>query len=162
MKHLIKLGKTLHKQKTHKIILFKGWPPTFSQSDPPTPNTYANEVQTARDQITFPLACFLAVARRYWYFEYSWGWTEPNAGVLTYVPDSNPLQLDKTWYPQLLNHLGKPDGPATVSSSGYQYTRTFGHGSTMVTCDVQNWMNSSITGRLSQSRKPSSTPPAAR
>jgi hypothetical protein len=137
-----------------KIILFKGWPQTFSwQTLAKSPMTYAEQVKEARTQIIFPLACFLAVAQPYWYFDYSWGYAEPDAGVLTYQTDADggqeqPLALDPSWYPEFFKSLGAPTGPATKNSNGTQYSRQFAHAS--VTCDVGTPQNSSITWSSSQ------------
>lgn len=161
MNHLISLGN----ENLGKIILFKGWPQPFSQWTPLSTNTYSNEVTTARGEITFPLACFLAVAQPYWYFQYSWGYREPNAGVLTYFADpktgENTQKLDTGWYPEFFQLLGEPD-TTEPTVSGTQYTRTFAQKTTTVTRDVANPSLSSIAWSNSQSRRYNPTPPAAR
>ena len=137
-----------------KIILFKGWPQEFSwQTLPKSPMTCAEQVQAARKQIIFPLACFLVVAQPYWYFDYSWGYAEPDAGVLTYQTDADgnrkrPLALELSWYPEFFKNLGTPTAPATKNSNGTRYSRQFAHAS--VTCDIGTPQNSSITWSSSQ------------
>lgn len=132
-----------------KIILFKGWPQTFSMWSTPHNQimTYGQQVKSARRQITFPLACFLAVAQPYWYFDYSWGYAEPDAGVFTYYFDpktgKNNYRLDPHWYREFDRPLGPPTGKAKVSRNGYVYTRSFLHAK--VTCHVGEPKDSHIT-----------------
>ncbi len=96
-----------------KMIFVKGWP-EFTKTYPDTskyPPSYDEKVRHAREQITFPLAAFLAAAEPHCYFGYSWmyraqdGWLE--------------------WYPEYSKRLGPPQGPAR--QSGLRYTREFLH-----------------------------------
>jgi arylsulfatase B len=97
--------------KRGKIIVFKGWP-GFSWLDDVAKEKRRGELlEMARENITFPLACFLVAAQPYSYFCYSWGYRE----------DMGSLD----WYPEFDKPLGKPLDSATID--GYHYSREFEH-----------------------------------
>ena len=100
-----------------KITILKtfpgfNWTDSEKMSEP-----YEDLLQEARENITFPLACYLVVAEPYSYFNYSWGYS-PNFGTLE-------------WYDELDRPLGEPLGAAV--QDGWEYTREFEH--------VKVWVN---------------------
>jgi hypothetical protein len=113
-----------------KIVILKAWP-RFSFLMPPgaVPDDYPQRVAQARADITFPLAAFLAAARRHAYFAYSWGYHDLGidglgAGAMLYA-DYPPGPVDPAWYPELLRPLGEPlDDPRL---DGYVWARRFKH-----------------------------------
>jgi hypothetical protein len=99
-----------------KIICFKAWP-GFSMKDQEMMKRPHEELaKLAREQITFPLACYLVAAGRYSYFQYTWGW-EGNCGTFD-------------WYPEFDKPLGEPQGEAR--RDGWTYAREFEHASVSV------------------------------
>jgi len=119
-----------------KIVLFKAWPGFSFLDKAEIATPYEARVARARANILFPLACFLAAAQPYAYFQYSWSFAEPGGGNLIYRANG---QLDETWYPELLKPLGPPKGTAQIN--GYVVTREFRNAG--VSCDAQ-----SKTGRI--------------
>jgi hypothetical protein len=116
--------------KRGKVVLFKAWPDFvrrdaqwFHQTREKRP-AYQSLVEQARREITFPLACFLAVAQPHSYFQYSWGYAEPGDGNLIYRSERGD-QLDPQWYPELMRALGAPKGDAEVN--GFRFRRSFAH-----------------------------------
>jgi hypothetical protein len=138
--------------KRGKVVLFKAWP-DFVRTDKAWfgPNrtraqrpAYDKLVAQARQDIAFPLACFLVVAQRHSYFQYSWGYQEPGDGNLVYRPDG---KLDPQWYAELLRPLGAPKGDAQID--GYRFRRSFAHADVEV--DLQRrvgtirWANGQVS-----------------
>ncbi|MFZ5829438.1 MAG: putative glycoside hydrolase [Planctomycetota bacterium] len=92
-----------------KMAVLKGWPGfTWLDADMMR-RPHAELLQTAREQITFPLACFLVAAQPQTYFCYSWGYRETHG------------MLDR--YPEFERPLGAPKGPAVWK--GMTATREF-------------------------------------
>jgi len=57
-----------------QIVIMKGWP-GFNWTEKEIKGIpHEDLLQKARDNITYPLACFLVAAQPYSYFCYSWGW----------------------------------------------------------------------------------------
>jgi hypothetical protein len=113
-----------------KIVHFKAWP-GFTFLNPSVKNApYSLLAGAAKAAIEFPLACFLAIAERYSYFHYSWGYTNL-AGSYLLEPDMETV--DQAWYPELRRRLGAPLGDATLD--GYTFTRSFEYAN--VTVDVE-------------------------
>ena len=75
----------------------------------------------AREQITFPLACFLVAAGNHSYFQYSWGW------------DADCGTFD--WHPEFDKPLGPPRGEA--KRDGGSYAREFAHASVSVNLETK-------------------------
>ena len=103
--------------KRGKIVILKtfpgfNWTESEKMSEP-----YEDLIAEARENITFPLACFLVAAQPYSYFNYSWG----------YSPEYGTLE----WYEELDRPLGEPLGDAV--KDGWEYTREFEH--------VRVWVN---------------------
>lgn len=66
-------------------------------------------LRAAREDVTFPLACFLVGAGLNCYFCYSWGWTAQEGSL--------------DWYPEFDKPLGPPKGPAI--QEGWTFRREF-------------------------------------
>lgn len=125
-----------------KSVFLHGWP-TFDYSGTwDDTATYEQEVARARADIQFPLACFLAAAGEKHYFQYAWGWNrfaDRDHGVWIRTSEGAST-VDPTWYPELLQGLGAPSGPALVD--GAHWIRTFAHATVEVDLDAKT---SSIT-----------------
>lgn len=106
--------------KKAKMVIMKGWPGfDFTQReirDVP----YDVLLAQARENIMFPLACFLIAAQEHSYFCYTWGYRE------------NHGSLD--WYDEFDKPLGAPKEDA--KKSGWIYTRSFEHAEVWV--DLEN------------------------
>jgi hypothetical protein len=97
--------------KQGKIVVMKGWPGFNWTQEHIANKPYESLLKEARENITFPLACFLIAAQPYSYFCYSWGYRD------------NHGSLD--WYPEFDQPVGKPKGDAI--RNGWEYTREFKH-----------------------------------
>jgi len=103
--------------KDGKIVIFKGWPGFTWWSDPELmKKPHKEQYRVAKEQITFPLACFLVGAGENCYFCYSWGWLGKYG------------TFDR--YPEFDKPLGPPKGEAV--RKGWTYTREFAHASVFV------------------------------
>ena len=103
--------------KRGKIVVLKAFPGfNWTMSDKMS-EPYEDLLEEARENITFPLACFLVAAQPYSYFNYSWGYREGHGSL--------------DWYDELDRPLGKPLGDAV--QDGWEYTREFEH--------VKVWVN---------------------
>jgi hypothetical protein len=106
--------------KDGKIVIFKGWPGFTWWSDKKLmAKPHEEQYRVAREQITFPLACFLAGAESHCYFCYTWGWLGEYGTF--------------DWYPEFDKALGVPKGEA--KREGWKYTREFEHA--LVFVDVE-------------------------
>ena len=100
-----------------KVIILKTFPGfNWTQSEKMA-EPYEDLLEEARENITFPLACYLVAAQPYSYFNYSWGY-RASFGTLE-------------WYDELDRPLGEPLGDAV--KDGWEYTREFEH--------VKVWVN---------------------
>lgn len=100
-----------------KIIIFKGWPGFTWWSDKKLmKKTHEEQAKIARENIIFPLACFLIAAGVNSYFCYSWGWLKEYGTF--------------EWYPEFNKPLGPPKGDAIRKK--WIYTRKFTHASASV------------------------------
>jgi hypothetical protein len=113
--------------KSGKIVVFKTWP-GFSWLDKDFMAKALPEKQKiAKENITFPLASFLAGAQENSYFIYNWG----------YRMDYGSLE----WYPQLDKPLGKPLNDMTINN--WELTRSFEHADIWVNLETKeariNW-----------------------
>ena len=103
--------------KQGKVMVCKAWPSfDWRDKDFIKSKTYEQLAQIAKDEITFPLACFLVAAQKYSYFCYTWGY-QNNTGTYN-------------WYSELDKPLGKPLGDA--KRNGWVYTREFANASVFV------------------------------
>ncbi len=103
--------------KDGKIVIFKGWPKfTWHTAPEIMKKPHEEQLRLAREQITFPLACFLVGAGRQCYFCYTWGWLGEYGTFDT--------------YPEFDKPLGAPKGDA--KRDGFKYTREFEHASVFV------------------------------
>lgn len=108
--------------KQGKIVVFKAWP-GFSFIDKDIKKIpHATLLARSRENITFPLACFLVAAERHAYFCYTWGYQEGDGSL--------------DWYPEFDRPLGAPLGDATIA--GYRYTREFEHCSVSVDLETKD------------------------
>lgn len=107
--------------KEGRIMMVKGWP-RHHFNNPGTTAGFTDEqiLENMKEDIVFPLACFLVGAGKYSYFCYSWGW-DANTGWLVDFPEYN-------------KPLGKPLGDA--KREGYIFTRQFKYADVWV--DVEN------------------------
>lgn len=121
-----------------KITLLKTWPISPIDFDWRTPGmTYEQQVEIARAEITFPLACFLVAAHQYSYLQYSWGYSrteEFDNGVWIRTSDGADT-VDRDWYPELRRPLGPPRGDAHIE--GYVWTRRFVHADVEVNLEAK-------------------------
>jgi hypothetical protein len=102
--------------KMGKIVVMKGWP-GFSWIDKGIrQRPHEVNLELARKNITFPLACFLVAAQKYSYFCYTWGYQQTDGST--------------DWYPELDKPLGNPKGDAI--RDGFKYSREFEHCSVWV------------------------------
>ena len=100
-----------------KIVIFKGWPGFTWWSDKELmKKPHEEQLRVAREQIIFPLACFLTGAGRHCYFCYTWGWLGEYGTF--------------DWYPEFDKKLGAPKGEAT--RDGWIFRRDFEHVSVFV------------------------------
>lgn len=103
--------------KDGKIVVFKGWPKfTWHTSPEIMKKPHDEQLRLAREQITFPLACFLVGAERHCYFCYTWGWLGEYG------------TFDR--YPEFDKKLGAPKGDAV--RDGWKFRRDFEHASVFV------------------------------
>jgi len=104
-----------------KSVIIKGWP-AFNRLDKEMMKRPYNELlKLAREQITFPLACFLVGAQPGSHFCYSWGYTD-RMGML----DS---------YPELERPLGPPKADAVWK--GQTATREFARASVCINLETK-------------------------
>ncbi|MCB1120845.1 MAG: hypothetical protein KJT03_04810 [Verrucomicrobiae bacterium] len=106
--------------KQGKMIMFKGWPGFNWTEETIRDVPYETLLVRARENIIFPLACFLVGAQEYAYFCYSWGYRE------------NHGSLD--WYEEFDKPLGTPQGDAVRDD--WTYARQFEN--CLVWVDLQN------------------------
>lgn len=102
-----------------KLVFVKGWPKT-------KPHLLDKEVaiseQQARDDLVFPLACFLLAAEENCYFLYNWGYTNKDGQYTLYDEYKKPL--------------GPPSGPMQEVNSGI-LTRQFVHAEVWVDINTE-------------------------
>lgn len=103
--------------KNGKVVILKTFPGFNWTESEKMAQPFEELLEEARENITFPLACFLVAAQPYSYFNYSWG----------YRPEFGTLE----WYEELERPLGEPLGDAV--QDGWEYTREFEH--------VKVWVN---------------------
>jgi hypothetical protein len=116
-------------RKKGKFVILKGWP-GFTWLDPIAKERPETELlELARNEITFPLACYLVAANRGDFFSYSWGYRENHGTIDSYEPLNRPL--------------GAPLGEATWSAM--RASRDFKHASVTVDLDSReasiSWRN---------------------
>lgn len=99
-----------------KLSLLKGWPGFNWLDTDKMKQPHTELLKEARQNIVFPLACFLVGARRHSWFCYSWGYREMHG------------TLDA--YPEFAKPLGSPKGDAIWD--GFTATREFAHASVWV------------------------------
>ena len=103
--------------KSGKIVIFKAWPGFTWWSDKELmKKPHAEQYRVAKENITFPLACFLIGAEEYCYYCYTWGW----------LPEYGSLD----WYPEHDRALGPPKADAV--QEGWTFKREFEHASVFV------------------------------
>ena len=103
--------------KDGKIVIFKGWPGFTWWSDKELmKKPHEEQYRVAKENITFPLACFLVGASEHCYFCYTWGWLGEYGTF--------------DWYPEFDKSLGAPKGDAT--REGCTFRREFEHASVFV------------------------------
>jgi hypothetical protein len=83
-----------------KFVVIKGWP-GFNWTEREAMQRPAAELlRLAREQITFPLACFLVAAQPGSHFCYSWGYVHDHGMLEPYAEFDRPLgppKADATW-----------------------------------------------------------------
>lgn len=100
-----------------KIVVVKGWPRfNFTEPEKYQSLSDAEREKIAKEDIVFPLACFLIGAGEYSYFCYSWGYRDTEGGLIDYPEYNKPL--------------GKPLNK--YEKEGWVYTRSFEHADVMV------------------------------
>ncbi|MFI3331639.1 MAG: putative glycoside hydrolase [Rikenellaceae bacterium] len=114
--------------KRKKIVVVKAWP-TFNFMEMGDMKNKSQKVKEtkAREDIVFPLACFLVGAGEWAYFCYSWGYEHTQGGLVDYAEYNKPL--------------GKPLGDAVKTD--WVYTREFERASVWVDLESRqakiNW-----------------------
>ena len=107
--------------KKGKMVIMKAFPGfNWTMSDKMS-EPYEDLLAEARENITFPLACYLAAAQAHSYFCYSWGYREQHGSL--------------DWYEELDRPLGEPKGDAI--KNGWVYTREFEHVSVWVNIETK-------------------------
>ena len=104
-----------------KFVVIKGWPGFNWMDKEMMKRPEAELLKLAREQITFPLACFLVAARPGSLFCYSWGYTDRHGTLES--------------YPELERTLGAPLGEA--KQTGWSYQREFAHASVFVNLETK-------------------------
>ncbi len=107
--------------KSKRMLMVKGWP-RYSYRRPEQRSGISMQTITEhiKEDITFPLACFLSGAGEYAYFVYSWGYRSAHGSLVD--------------YPEYHKPLGKPLGDYT--RKGWQLSRKFEHADVWV--DLEN------------------------
>ncbi|MDX2431816.1 MAG: putative glycoside hydrolase, partial [Bacteroides sp.] len=103
--------------KQGKIVIMKAFPGFNWTDSEKMAEPYEDLLQEARENITFPLACFLVAAQAHSYLCYSWGYRDQHGSL--------------DWYDEFDRPLGEPLGDAV--QDGWEYTREFEH--------VKVWVN---------------------
>jgi hypothetical protein len=103
-----------------KIIVFKAWPGYTWLDESFMEKSYQEKVDISRENIGFPLACFLVGAQKYAYFCYTWGYREDHGAF--------------AWYDEFDKPLGKPLSAAV--RDGFSYSREFEYATVWV--DLEN------------------------
>jgi hypothetical protein len=110
-----------------KFVVVKGWPEFNWLDKQQMQRPYAELLQLAREQISFPLACFLVGAQPGDLFCYSWGYTDRHGMLDT--------------YPEFERPLGPPLRAASLRE--WKYEREFEHASVSVDLETKtariNW-----------------------
>jgi len=107
--------------KTGKIVVFKGWP-GYAWIDKDFMSKSLKEKQEiSKENITFPLASFLAGAQENSYFIYNWGYRFKHGAT--------------DWYPEFDKPLGKPLHDMKVNE--WELTRDFEHASIWVDLETK-------------------------
>lgn len=105
-----------------KIVMARAFP-GFTFFDPEVKDwSYARKLAAARANVSFSLATYLAVAQRYTYLQYGWGYE--NIGG-AYALEADGITPDPAWYPEFLKPLGEPLEDPVVD--GLVFTRRFRH-----------------------------------
>jgi hypothetical protein len=121
MLDVVRLGKA------GKIVMARTFP-GFTFFDPEVRDwSYARKLDEAKRNVGFSLATYLAVAQRYTYLQYGWGYE--NIGG-AYVLEADGVTPDPAWYPEFLKPLGEPLEDPRVD--GYVFTRRFRHAAVRV------------------------------
>ncbi len=102
--------------KKGKFVVLKGWPAFTEEEKAQANRSHSEQLQIARERITFPLACFLIGAQQGSHFCYAWGYREADGG------------LDA--YPELERPLGPPKNEATWT--GLTATRDYAYASVWI------------------------------
>lgn len=107
--------------KQGKMVVMKGWP-GFNWTEKEIRNVpYETLLARAKENMTFPLACFLVAAQEHSYFCYTWGYRE------------NHGSLD--WYDEFEKPLGSPKADAI--RNGWIYRRSFEHADVWVNLEMK-------------------------
>lgn len=107
--------------KAGKIVVMKGWP-GFNFTDQEAMKMPLEEKRRiAKENIVFPLACFLAGAQENCYFIYNWGYRMEN-GCLD-------------WYPEFDRPLGEPR--SEMARDGWELRREYEHASVWVDLETR-------------------------
>lgn len=97
--------------KRGKIVVMKAWPGFNFTERAIRDIPYEELLARSRENITFPLACFLVAVQEHAYFCYTWGYREDGGSL--------------DWYEEFDRPLGPPKADAV--KKGWEYTRSFDH-----------------------------------
>lgn len=113
--------------KSGKIVVFKAWPGFAWIDKEAMSKPYKEKQKISKNNITFPLAAFLAGAQQHSYFIYNWG----------YRMEMGCLE----WYPEFDKPLGKPLNDMVIN--GWVLTRKYEHALVWVNLETNeakiNW-----------------------
>ncbi len=113
--------------KSGKIVVFKGWPGYAWIDKGFMAKPLKEKQKISKENITFPLASFLAGAQENSYFIYNWGYRFKHGAI--------------DWYPEFDKPLGKPLHDMKIN--GWELTRDFEHASIWVNLETKkakiNW-----------------------
>jgi len=105
-----------------KVVIFKAWPSFTWRIDSETMRKSSEgQHAVAKEDLLFPLACFLIAAQENCYFCYTWGWA-PQYGTFMR-------------YPEFEKPLGPPKGNA--QRDGWAFRREFEHASVFVNLETR-------------------------
>ncbi|MCH6255596.1 putative glycoside hydrolase family 15 protein [Puniceicoccaceae bacterium K14] len=107
--------------KAGKIVVMKGWSGFTFIDKEAMMKPLEEKQEIARENLTFPLACFLAAAQENCYFIYNWGYRMKN-GCLE-------------WYPEFDKPLGEPLGE--MQRDGWKLSREYKHASVVVDLETK-------------------------
>ncbi|MFR9620349.1 MAG: putative glycoside hydrolase [Rikenellaceae bacterium] len=111
-----------------RVMMVKCWPRYYFRRSDEFKGISAAQIEAdIKEDIEYPLACFLIAAGRYSYFCYSYGYSEKHGSMID--------------FPEYHKPLGEPTGEAR--RDGYKFSRTFKHADVWIDLEARtggiNW-----------------------